>query len=82
MIASPKQISYLFDLVVRHPDFQKAHDYQVYETTNEWVLDWIKEKYAHFLNVLTNDLTALDADDASALISHLIQGEQERQRKV
>jgi len=81
MIASEKQISYLFDLVGRHPDFHRIHNYDVYEMTNEWVLDWLKEKYSDYINVLASDLTTMDSEDVSALITHLQQGEEERRKK-
>lgn len=72
MPASSKQLSYLFDLVVRHPDFQKQHNYDIYEATEDWVKDWINEKYADRLDTPLSTFQDLESDTASALITHLL----------
>lgn len=77
-LASKKQTSWIFDLVCRHPDFQKRHHYDVWEAEDSWIVEWLNDKYQDYVPVRIEKLEDLDKETASALITHLQLGEQER----
>lgn len=68
---SDSQWSYLFDLVVRHPNFQKTHDWDVYEATDDWIIDWLNEKYGDFLSRPLKKPKDIAKYEATELITRL-----------
>lgn len=96
-MATNNQLSFLRDLVLRHPNFRKTYEFggEMYNEnprlrylydddhneigkTDEFCAAWVNEKYGDYIIKPIHYLDELSIDEASALITHLKLGEQER----
>lgn len=76
--ATPQQTSFIFDLICRHPDFQKKHHHDVWDAEESWIVDWINEKMNERIPTKIEKLADLEKEIASGLITHLQLAEKER----